>query len=282
MTLPRAQYSPQRGFTLTELAIVLVIVALLVGGMTVAISTQREVMNTNDAQRKLNEAMDALLGFAALNGRLPCPAYVSETDPTVTSGGNEAFCTNDLATPDCGAVISAPAAPPDHGRCAQGFTGYLPARTLGVTPADPEGFALDAWGQRIRYAISAADDGSGNLIFTGKNELKAAWNASPTPTVPDKSRMLRVCSQSAGATGSGGSAACADGKLVADNAVAVLYSRGANGGVAPPAANVDEIENGDNDRLFVARTPDAAYDDVVTWLSPHLLYNRMITAGRLP
>lgn len=282
MNPPRSQHSPQQGFTLTELAIVLVIVALLIGGMTVAISTQRDVMNSNDTQRKLSEAMDALQGFAALNGRLPCPAYVSETDPTVTSGGNEAFCTNDLATPDCGAVISAPAAPPDHGRCAQGFTGYLPARTLGVTPTDPEGFALDAWGTRIRYAISSADDGSGNLVFSGKGMIKTAWNATPSPTVPDKSRMLRVCSQSAGASGSGSSAECASDKAVADNAVAVLYSRGANGGITPPAANPDEVENGDNDRLFVARTPDAAYDDVVTWLSPHLLYNRMITAGRLP
>lgn len=277
----RNPHSPQRGFTLTELAIVLVIVALLIGGMTVAVSTQREVMNTNDTQRKLNEAMDTLLGFAAVHGRLPCPAYVSETDPTVTSAGNEAFCTNDLATADCGAVTYAPVAPPDHGRCAQGFTGFLPARTLGIAQTDAEGFALDAWGQRIRYALSNADDGSNRLVFSGKSIIKATWNTSP-PTVPDTARMLRVCAQSAGATGSGSGAECASGKEVANNAVAVLYSRGANGGSTPPAANLDEVENGDNDRLFVARTPDAAYDDVVTWLSPHLLYNRMITAGRLP
>jgi hypothetical protein len=61
-------------------------------------------------------------------------------------------------------------------------------------------------------------------------------------------------------------------------AVAVVYSLGKNGG-APPATT-DEQENTDNDKTFVSAS-NSTFDDVVLWLSPYTLYNRMIAAGAL-
>ena len=74
------------------------------------------------------------------------------------------------------------------------------------------------------------------------------------------------------------------GADLANNAVATVYSRGRNGAAAP--ASTDEQANGNADRLFVSHTPTPAgandFDDLVTWISPNILYNRLIAAGRLP
>ena len=64
----------QQGFTLVELAIVLVIVALLTSGLMMGITAQRKSADNSDAQRQLENIREALLGFAMTNGRLPCPA----------------------------------------------------------------------------------------------------------------------------------------------------------------------------------------------------------------
>ena len=59
------------GFTLVELAIVLIIMALLSGGLMMTVGTQMENAAHSETQRRLSEARDALLGFTAANGRLP-------------------------------------------------------------------------------------------------------------------------------------------------------------------------------------------------------------------
>lgn len=248
-----------RGFTLVEVAIVLIIVTLLAGGLLMSITAQRELAASSETQRRLNEAKEALLGFAAANGRMPCPA----SGMTGTTG---------IESPVGG------------GACTTGWIGFLPAVTLGLSPTDEEGYALDAWNNRIRYAITtdanATSCASPNFCFATTDGIKGVWNSNPSLLQPD----LQVCSTASAATGAGGSAACATGTALATNAVAVVFSRGANGGLAPSSA--DEIANGDDDRLFISHTPTPAganeFDDLVVWLSPNILYNRMISAGRLP
>jgi len=249
-----------RGFTLIELSIVLIIIALLSGGLMITISSQMDNIAASETRRRLNDARDALLGYAAANGRLPCPA---------TSGTS----------------VTAIESPIGGGKCSNPWDGFLPAVTLGLTPTDENGYAVDGWGNPIRYAITTYDNASycpsPNHCFALTNGLKNVWNGgvgiAPTPD-------LQVCSTSTGMTGSGISSACASGSTLADKAVAVIFSRGKNGASAPTSA--DEIANGDADRLFVSHTPTPAganeFDDLVIWLSPNILYNRMIAAGRLP
>jgi prepilin-type N-terminal cleavage/methylation domain-containing protein len=237
-----------RGFTLVELAIVLVIVALLSGGLMMTVGAQMDSIANAESQRRLNDARDALLGFAAANGRLPCPAAPNTT-------GSEA--------------------PQNGGNCNNPWNGFLPAITLGLSPTDTNGYAIDGWGNPIRYAVTSDKF----YQATTSNQIKAAWNAG-TGLAAD----LYICSAAAGATGAGSTAKCATGTDLATNAVAVIFSRGKNGGTTPGSA--DEIANGDADRLFVSHSPTPAganeFDDIVIWLSPNILYNRLITAGRLP
>ncbi len=104
------------GFTLTELAIVLVILALLIGGMLAPLSAQRDVLAINTAQRQLGEIQEALIGFAAIHGHLPCPD--TDADPN---------------SPDYGVENT----PCDSGAVTEGF---LPWKTLGIPQVDPWGF----------------------------------------------------------------------------------------------------------------------------------------------
>ena len=60
-----------RGFTLIEMAVALFIITLVLGSILVPLNTQVEQRKTTDTQRILAHAMEALAGFAAVNGRLP-------------------------------------------------------------------------------------------------------------------------------------------------------------------------------------------------------------------
>ena len=72
------------GFTLIEMAVAMFIIALLLGSILVPLQTQIESRNFESTQRMLDQAREAIIGFAAANGRLPCPA-------SATSNGAEHF-----------------------------------------------------------------------------------------------------------------------------------------------------------------------------------------------
>ena len=114
--LPRRK----EGFTLVELAIVLVIVALLTSGLLLGVSAQRNAAENVDAQRQLENIRETLIGFALTRGRLPCPAI------------------SNLASSDANTGLE---------NCAQPH-GVLPWVTLGL----PE---LDPWGRRFTYFASS-------------------------------------------------------------------------------------------------------------------------------
>jgi len=111
------------GFTLTELAIVLVIVGLLISGMLVPLSTQRDIQNSSETSKRLNEIKEALLGFAVLYGRLPCQS--STIDPANPKYGLEDNPCNDVE-------------------------GYLPWKTLGIGEIDAWGTQRSATGDPFR------------------------------------------------------------------------------------------------------------------------------------
>lgn len=236
------------GFTLVELTIVLVIVALLIGSMLIPLSTQREIQHANETKTQLTTIQESLLGFASANGRLPCPA-----------------------APDTTGVES----PNDNsGVCTHPWDGFLPAITLSIQPTDAQGYAIDSWGNRIRYAVT---DGNSSA-FTKPNGLRNTWN---TALAPD----LGVCNAASAISDPNGPAAnCSAGNELTNNAVALVLSHGANGGAAPTSA--DELANWPiptaRDRIFVNAPPGPAFDDIVVWLSANVLYSRMISAGKLP
>lgn len=114
-TIKFAPHRKSAGFSLVEMAIVLAIIGLLLGGLLPAISGQIEQQRRNETRKQIDEIKDALIGFAIINGKLPCPA-------TVTYGEADSTCTNPSSD------------------------NYLPWKTLGVSEAD-------AWGGKWLYRV---------------------------------------------------------------------------------------------------------------------------------
>lgn len=242
-----------RGFTLAELAIVLVIVGLLLGGLLVPLSAQRDTQSQRDTEKALATAIDALLGFAAANGRLPCPA-------TTASNGLES--------------------PVGGGDCTSFYNGFLPAATLGLSPVDQNGLMIDAWNQPIRYTIYSGTINGVSNPFTSSNGIK---NATMTSISATTTTLLSVCTTATDITTTDcGTTA----SKLSDKAPAVIFSIGRNG--VSGGTGIDEAANLDNDPVFVSHTPtptgatNGEFDDMVTWLSSNVLFNRMIAAGQLP
>lgn len=260
----RAARESTRGFTLLELAIALFIITLVLGALLVPLTTQIAQRRISDTQKTLDDLKEALLGFAVSNTRLPCPA-------SATSNGVESFCTS--ATPNpCGAELLTYQA---HGRCFAQYDGFVPGITLGLAATDAQGYAVDAWGTRIRYAVTAS--ASANVsIFTSTSGMRTI---TLTALAPD----LSVCASSSVVTAT----TCGTAQILTSSAPAVIFSLGLNA-TTGGGTSADEAANLNNDQVFVSRVrsdPGSAggeFDDIVTWLSENVLYNRMVAAGQLP
>lgn len=254
-----------RGFTLIELAIVLFVVALMLGGMLLPLSAQQDVRSYGDTQKILMEARDALIGFAMANERLPCPA-------SSTSNGQEAFCT--AASGLCGTETTLVQT---HGRCAFPYDGYFPAATLGFSPTDAQGYLLDGWGgestHRVRYAVTTTLD---TYDFT----------TPPTSTAGIKGKGMSNLSPDLHICNSGTVVQTADctsnANALATDAVAVIYSLGKNASTGGISSDELPNVNAPADRVFVNAPQGPKFDDQMLWLSKSTLFNRMVTAGRLP
>lgn len=262
--LPRpCRRNSTRGFSLVEIAVVLVIIAILTAIVAVPLATQVEQRRIEETQRLLDTARDALYGFAAANGRLPCPAINGST-------GQEKFCT--AGTGACGALLTVAQS---HGRCAS-FIGVLPAVTLGISPVDATGYAQDAWAdgsmlRRIGYGVSDYQKIT-DYVLTSPDGIKTATMGSTAGV-----NHLYICST--GLTAASPPAACgASVTTLADKAPAVLFSLGKNNA----AVSFDEISNQNNDKVFSSGIRTETYDDIVTWLSMNTLFDRMVRAGKLP
>ncbi len=240
---------------------VVLILGILASGLAMPFATQVQLRRHDETRRQLDEAKEALLGFAAAHGRLPCPA-------TASSRGQESFAgAGDAASGDCASF---------HG-------GYLPAASLGLAPLDAEGFLRDTWGSprnRIRYAVFGAGAAVNGVVnpLTRANGMQAATLSG----LGAASHYLFICASGTGVTASGCGPAA---NQLTRRAAFVLLSLGPNAvDEIRPAS--DEARNVDGDAVFVFRDAGAgsanAFDDVLHWVPVHLVASRLLAAGRLP
>jgi len=227
--------SLQRGFSLVEMAIVLVVLGLLLGGVLSPLSARQEQNRREKNTGLLEKARDALIGFAIVNGRLPCP----DTDLAGNPGSG-------LENTGC---------PSTSGTFARG---RLPWATLGVVGE------YDAWGapHEFNYVVNGA--------FTNK---LTRFTLNTRGTVGG---IINIHNSAAG---------CGPfTNLVAENIPALIWSTAKIDYAI--LGRTDEQENTDLDSCYVYREyskiNNQEFDDQMVWLSPNVLFSRMIEAGKLP
>ena len=252
LTTPRTHHSA--GCTLIEIAMVLAIMGLVLGGLMTAIGQSTENTRRSEARALISRVEEALYGFAQVTGRLPCPA-------SNTSNGIESI--SDVGKGLCNR---------EHG--------FVPAGTLGLQgPVNADGLLLDPWRNPLRYSVSTLTMPGGNRAFTSIAGMKTLF-ATPGSLVAGSA--LRVCSAA--------SCTAPSASILADPVPAVVISMGPNWGAFTSADEVDNAGNITvggyrltNTTTFVSRDYNPAnYDDIITWMSPHVLLSRLVMAGRLP
>ena len=250
-----------RGFTLVEISLAILIIAILMTSLLFPLQTQVDQRKVDETKLLLEHAREALVTFAAEFGYFPCPASDTSAGLEPTAGVNHAT-----------------------GACPS-YHGFLPARLLGLTPLDPEGYVVDSWGaraNRVRYAIASDTIAGVAAPFTRSGGMAAAG----APAVAAATNLFHICGSGSGVTAG---VNCGVAQTLASNAVVVLWSVGPNG--AGGGTGIHESENpsptgGSSDRIFVTRprstTVGAEFDDVVLWLAAPLVVNRLVNAGKLP
>ncbi|HEX8405179.1 MAG TPA: type II secretion system protein [Duganella sp.] len=228
----------QAGFTIVEIAIVLLIVGLMIGGLVGPLSSQLEQRRVGETVRAMDEAKEALMGYALRNSYLPCPA-ISATDGREDRVGTV---------------------------CNKRF-GYLPWATLGVG-------RLDGWGRVLAYSVTPAfGDSAAFFGMATKRDITIATRGVGGELVPSTDvNDIPAALLSFGRNGYG---------ATSDQNTRILDA-GAN--------NVDEKTNLHSGGVALVSRPASAdargaggeFDDIVTWISPNILYNRMVAAQKLP
>jgi prepilin-type N-terminal cleavage/methylation domain-containing protein len=149
---PGCGRNPSAGFTLIELAIVLFIITLLLGGILTPLGQQIVERQSTETRRTLESARVALVGYALRQpgqaGPLPCPdlrKHASEHLDGLEDRQADGSCTT--------------------------LIGNLPWKTLGLAEGD-------AWGNHLSYAVSTDWTLAGNSLSQAETQLLICSNAN--------------------------------------------------------------------------------------------------------
>ena len=257
----------QTGFSLVELAVVIVIIGLLATMGLSALNVQQANGAISATKKNQETIKDSLIGYLGKNKHLPCPA-------TDELGGSDIAARNSGTSPP---------------NCKTNW-GIVPYAELGL----PRSVALDGWDNFYSYAVSpqwtASLNTSGINVGNTTNNPANAFNSGNIGTIQVKTRVP----------------ANQNPPTNVGTAVVALISYGINGFGAytikgtqqsAPPPNTDEASNSlvpsslplaalNLASLFQREFTDkdagyGAFDDVVLWLSPNDLLTPLIKDGSM-
>ena len=279
----------QKGFTLVEIAIVLLVVTILVGYTVALFPKQQELKQYRAADSEMDRVIEAIIGFAQVNGRLPCPAIPNSLG--LENGDSVSGCNN--------------------------YGGFIPANTLGIEGRlNRDSLMMDPWGNPYRYYVSSSDFGtSGDADFIVAGEIRAVGLVdSNADGYIDLDGQFMICDAAGtstddlctGANTVFGNAAAAGGPYAGAPFVIVSHGKDWN----QFGETGDQLENlgtsGTNSTLGMANGPlgfdytiknigagqttfvkrptgfGDDFDDIVKWASPSVLFSKLVAAEQLP
>lgn len=245
----------QKGFTLIEIAVSLIILGLLITPAISAYNLYQKNLKIDQTVRAVDQTSRALEGFLGAYGRYPCPAprdavpgdveYGFESRDTVTGD-----CLHSAsATPVAGviAVASDPASPVSVADPADNLVviGSVPFKTLNIQEEE----IYDGYGTKLTYAMTELladpDDYAPNLGGISIDKFDDGGGAAVSAIVPDHSAHYVVVShgeeQIGGFTGAGVRTGTCAGALAEDQ------------------------QNCNDDHVFFISEKSANFDDIVAF-----------------
>lgn len=192
------------GFTLVEMAMVVLIIGLVMMTVFPALTALRTATQRSVTENNMQAVMRAIAIYAQNHGCLPCPTLAS------TVGNNFGLVPTSNPTPACG-------------KCTAQPEGIVPFVSLGI----PQQFAKDGWG---RWLTMRVDPG---LTRDCQNDFSqlfcSAQKKSLCVSGVDKTRQIRVFQP---------------GSAIAQPNAVILVSHGANGYGAFVASAIGSDLNG--------------------------------------
>ena len=138
----RKHTPPRRhGFSLVEMAIVLLIIGVIVGGGMVIFTKSLDKERYEETEGKLKVLQAAIADYRKAFNRLPCPANINSAMDATTNnyygieGATPGTCTG--STPSASTLTG------------NFVIGMVPTKTLRL----PDDAAIDGWGRRIAYVV---------------------------------------------------------------------------------------------------------------------------------
>jgi prepilin-type N-terminal cleavage/methylation domain-containing protein len=253
--------SSQKGFSLVELAIVLVIIGLLLGAALGVGNAQLQAARISSTKQKQEAVKLSLINFISRNNRLPCPAIAGLAVNAVGYGveaANQGVCTGTVIN---GLVSS----------------GVVPWRSLGLADETAD----DGYYHRLTFAVTLTATNTNQKTISGlRGSMSIHTNTVTALGAAPVGNQSNDCTP-VGTTYN----PC--------SAVATLVSHGNNGfgafnkdgAQATAPTGLDETENADNDNAFVIKEYSDAvanpYDDMVMAMTAADLLTPLTSHGTL-
>lgn len=236
----------QGGFSLIELAVVLIILSVLLGLGLSAMNAQLTRAHFETTTKRQQIVKDALVNYLRVNRRLPCPANAAS---------------DGVQVPDN------PVGPCNPGVVAATNFGILPWRTLGLD----RDTAIDGWGTLFSYMVSNSNPNppgqsqnwTSNVTVFGDN-LGALLMQDRTAIPPARRFAVAIISHG-------------------QNTLGGFTAKGTQNIAPPPATNPEEVvNNGGTADTFFLDEPTPTFDDVVVGISADELNGLLIRDGGFP
>lgn len=243
------------GFTLVEMALVLLILGILSRAAVVPLIAAQSQRQTQSTAYQLEKIRESIIAYVVAYGALPCPLV----DANRLNGFQSSL----------EYLRAFPAQEPSE--CVH-EQGGVPSQLLGLAGAiDDNGALIDAWNQPYLYAVSLAN-------HTERGDLsRADWTHSGEAAlvgVPNLSADIVICMDMR--------ASDCRGKDVRANQVAFVvlsYGRDNSGSGA-------QKENRDDDQVFLLQAESQLesnrFDDQLVWVTAADIMYWMLRMGWLP
>lgn len=254
-------FAKQKGFSLVEISIVLLIMGLLITGSMTMFSTQRDGVMYSESNMRLQQIKNAMLGFLVINKYMPCP---DTNDSTAVGYGRENRATN--------------------GRCTA-VSGSVPFLDLGLSQAD----ATDGKYSPIRYYVNQE---ANVLVRMQDHESSASYfcNSTCAGLIADQMKPMFDLQTPPTATklGSGNynicakdNSTCTAGSVMSfEDLPIVLVADNIKGAGNCSAQTASEQENCDGDSLFwqgnFNMKDERPFDDYVLGISAYEIKGKML------